>query len=140
MQIVADASAFLAVVLNESDRNWVINKTLGRKIVSPENLPYEIGNALIKEIYMPTISMFFGIVVSLYFIDNRKHKRPHIHVKYQDSEAVISIPNGKLLDGELPPAKMRLVLAWIEIHKDELMADWDLAISGQPPFKIDPLR
>ncbi|HHT9104754.1 MAG TPA: DUF4160 domain-containing protein [Candidatus Wujingus californicus] len=89
---------------------------------------------------MPTISMFFGIVVSLYFIDNRKHKRPHIHVKYQDSEAVISIPNGELLDGELPPAKMRLVLAWIEIHKDELMADWDLAASGQQPFKIDPLR
>ncbi|MCL4511818.1 MAG: DUF4160 domain-containing protein [Bacteroidetes bacterium] len=89
---------------------------------------------------MPTISMFFGIVVSLYFIDNRKHKHPHIHVKYQDDEAVISIPDGKLLDGELPTAKMRLVLAWIEIHKDELMADWDLAISGQQPFKIDPLR
>jgi len=89
---------------------------------------------------MPTISMFFGIIVSLYFIDNRKHKRPHIHAKYQDSEAVISIPNGELLDGELPPAKMRLVLAWIEIHKDELMADWDLAVSGQQPFKIDPLR
>ena len=89
---------------------------------------------------MPTIPMFFGIVVSLYFIDNRKHKHPPIHVKYQDSEAVISIPNGELLDGELPPAKMRLVLAWIEIHKDELMADWDLAVSGQQPFKIDPLR
>ncbi len=89
---------------------------------------------------MPTISMFFGIVVSLYFIDNRKHKRPHIHIKYQKSEAVISIPDGKLLEGELPPAKMRLVLAWIEIHKDELMADWDLAVSGQQPFKIDPLR
>ena len=47
MEIVADASAFLAVVLNESDRDWVINKTLGRKIISPEILPYEIGNALI---------------------------------------------------------------------------------------------
>jgi hypothetical protein len=89
---------------------------------------------------MPTISMFFGIVVSLYFIDNRKHKHPHIHIKYQKNEAVISIPNGELLDGKLPPAKMRLVLAWIEIHKDELMADWDLAVSGQQPFKIDPLR
>lgn len=89
---------------------------------------------------MPIISMFFGIVVSLYFIDNKKHKKPHIHVKYQDDEAVISIPNGELLDGELPTAKMRLVLAWIEIHKDELMADWDLAVSGQQPFKIDPLR
>ena len=50
MEIVADASAFLAVVLNESDRDLVINKTLMREIVSPEILPYEIGNALIKEI------------------------------------------------------------------------------------------
>lgn len=85
---------------------------------------------------MPTISMFFGIVVSLYFIDNRKHKHPHIHVKYQDSEAVISIPHGELLDGELPPAKMRLVLAWIEIHKDELMSDWDLALADSSRLKL----
>lgn len=47
MEIVADASAFLAVVLNESDRDWIINKTTGRSIISPEVLPYEIGNALI---------------------------------------------------------------------------------------------
>lgn len=47
MEIVADASAFLAVVLNESDRDWIIHKTTGRSIISPEILPYEIGNALI---------------------------------------------------------------------------------------------
>jgi predicted nucleic acid-binding protein len=47
MEIVADASAFLAVVLNESDRDWIINKTTGQSIISPEVLPYEIGNALI---------------------------------------------------------------------------------------------
>jgi len=47
MEIVADASTFLAVVLNESDRDWIINKTTGQSIVSPEILPYEIGNALI---------------------------------------------------------------------------------------------
>jgi len=47
MEIVADASAFLAVVLNESDRDWIIHKTTGRSIISPEVLPYEIGNALI---------------------------------------------------------------------------------------------
>jgi predicted nucleic acid-binding protein len=48
MDIVADASAFIAVVLNESDREWVIDKTAGKGIVSPEVLPYEIGNALIS--------------------------------------------------------------------------------------------
>jgi predicted nucleic acid-binding protein len=47
MEIVADASTFLAVVLNESDRDWIIQKTIGKGIVSPEVLPYEIGNALI---------------------------------------------------------------------------------------------
>ncbi len=47
MEIVADASTFLAVILNESDRDWIIKKTLEDKIISPEILPYEIGNALI---------------------------------------------------------------------------------------------
>jgi hypothetical protein len=61
-------------------------------------------------------------------------------VKYQDHEAVVSIPDGKVLDGRLPPAKMRLLLAWIEIHKDDLVADWELAASGQQPYKIEPLR
>ena len=89
---------------------------------------------------MPVISMFYGIIVSLYFQDDRRHHRPHIHVRYQDDEAVIAIPDGDLLEGELPPGKMRLVLAWIEIHGDDLMADWHLAVSGQQPFKIEPLR
>ena len=47
MELVADASTFLAVVLNENDRDWVVNKTVGQRIISPEVLPYEIGNALI---------------------------------------------------------------------------------------------
>jgi len=47
MEIVSDASAFLAAALNEIDREWVIRKTSGYSIVSPEVLPYEIGNALI---------------------------------------------------------------------------------------------
>ena len=89
---------------------------------------------------MPIISMFYGIIVSLYFLDSRQHHRPHIHVKYQDEEAVIAIPDGEVLEGQIPPNKMRLVSAWIEIHKEELLADWDLAAQGQQPYKIDPLR
>ena len=89
---------------------------------------------------MPVISMFYGIIVSLYFKDDKQHHRPHIHAKYQEMEAVVSIPDGELLDGKLPPAKMRLLLAWIEIHKDELAADWALALEGQQPYKIEPLR
>jgi len=89
---------------------------------------------------MPIISMFFGIIVSMYFLDHKRHLQPHVHVKYQDHEAVIAIPSGDLLEGQLPGPKMRLVLAWIEIHKDDLIADWDLAVNGQPLFRIDPLR
>jgi hypothetical protein len=89
---------------------------------------------------MPVISMFYGIIVALYFFDTRQHHRPHVHVKYQGQEAVVAIPEGEVLDGSLPPAKLRLVLAWIEIHRDELMADWELASQGQAVFKIEPLR
>jgi hypothetical protein len=89
---------------------------------------------------MPVISMFYGIIVSMYFLDNRQHHEPHIHVRYQDDEAVYSIPDGNLLAGEIPRAKSRLVEAWIEIHREDLLADWQLAVSGQPLHKIEPLR
>lgn len=50
------------------------------------------------------------------------------------------IKTGKVLDGSLPPAKMKLVQAWLEIHRDELFADWELVINGSEPFIIDPLK
>jgi len=69
-----------------------------------------------------------------------QHNKPHIHVHYQDDSAVIEIPNGILLEGKLPKQKMKLVEAWIEIHQEELIADWQLAVNGESVFKIDPLR
>jgi len=84
--------------------------------------------------------MFYGLIVRMYYFDNQQHNTPHIHVVYQDSEAVIEIPNGTLLGGSLPPAKLKLVVAWIEIHQEELMADWQLALNGDQVFKIDPLK
>ena len=89
---------------------------------------------------MAVISMFFGIIISMYFKDNRKHNLPHIHVSYQGEEAVIGIPDGDIIEGSIPKNKVKLVQAWIEIHKDELMADWELAIDGENIFKIDPLK
>jgi hypothetical protein len=53
---------------------------------------------------------------------------------------VIAIPEGELLDGTLQKSRMTLLQAWIEIHQDELMANWELAVNGQQVFKIDPLR
>ena len=65
---------------------------------------------------------------------------PHIHVKYQGEEAVFSITDGEMIAGNLKSNKARLVQAWIEIHRDELMANWELAVNGQEIFKIDPLK
>ena len=89
---------------------------------------------------MPAISMFYGIIIYLYFIDNKQHQRPHIHVKYQDQEVIVAILEGEVLEGSIPNPKMKLLHAWVELHKEELKADWELAVSGQPPFKIEPLR
>ena len=89
---------------------------------------------------MPAISMFYGIIVYLYFKDNKQHKSPHVHAKYQEYEVVVSIPEGDIFEGNIPKPKMKLLQAWIELHKDELVADWELAVSGQQPYKIEPLR
>ncbi|NOX75507.1 MAG: DUF4160 domain-containing protein [Gammaproteobacteria bacterium] len=89
---------------------------------------------------MPAISAFYGIIIYMYFMDNRQHKRPHIHVKYQEHEVVVSVPEGDVLEGNIPASKMKLLQAWIEIHKDELVADWVLAVAGEHPYKIEPLR
>ena len=89
---------------------------------------------------MPVISIFYGVTVLMYYFDNKKHRQPHIHVESGDDEAVISIPDGGVLEGDLRTAKLKLVQAWIEIHKEELMRNWGLAVSGQAIFKIEPLR
>lgn len=93
-----------------------------------------------EERHMPAISMFYGLIVYMYFMDNKQHNLPHIHVKYQNDEVIVSIPEGHVLDGSLPSSKMKLLQAWIELHRDELVADWELAVTGEPPYKIEPLR
>ena len=70
---------------------------------------------------MPIISMFYGIIIRMYLLDEQHHHLPHVHAKYAEFE------------------QLRLVQAWIELHRDELMADWELARSGELPYKIAPL-
>lgn len=89
---------------------------------------------------MPVVSMFYGLIVRMFFMDNKKHKKPHIHVEYQDDVVVIDIEKGVILEGKIPENKLKLVFAWIEIHKDELMADWKLAVEGHQIYKIDGLK
>ncbi len=89
---------------------------------------------------MPAISMFYGIIVYMYYLDNKQHSKPHIHARYQADEVILSIPEGDILEGSIPNNKMKLLQAWIEIHRDELMANWELASQGEQVFKIEGLK
>ena len=89
---------------------------------------------------MPTISMFFGIIIRIYFFDDKQHHAPHIHAECQGQQAVYLIETGERVSGIMPPNKERLIQAWIEIHREELDADWALAVKGEEPFRIEPLR
>ena len=89
---------------------------------------------------MPVISVFYGLTVYMFFLDNRRHKLPHIHVEHGEDEAVIGIPDGNVLEGGLRRKQMRLVQAWIEIHRQELMENWERAIKGESVSRIEPLR
>ena len=84
--------------------------------------------------------MFYGLLISMYYLDTKQHHFPHIHVKFGDKEAVYKIPEGELMEGFLPSNKEKLVKAWIEIHQEDLMANWTLAVSGNKVFTIDPLK
>ncbi len=88
---------------------------------------------------MPIISMFYGIIIRMYALDEQHHNLPHLHARYAEFEASISLMDAEGLAGELPRKQLRLVQAWIELRRDELLADWELARNGELPYKIQPL-
>jgi hypothetical protein len=89
---------------------------------------------------MPCISMFYGILIYMYPKDNKQHHEPHVHVIYQEFNAVFSIKTGQIIAGNLPSKKNKLVELWIDMRQDELLADWYLAINGEKVFNIKPLE
>lgn len=88
---------------------------------------------------MPTLSMFFGIIIRMYY-GPKEHNPPHIHAVYGEFEAVFGVSDGTVTEGDFPSKQTRLVQAWIEIHREELEANWELCQNGEQPFKIEPLR
>lgn len=88
---------------------------------------------------MPTISQFYGIVVSMFFNDTKQHHLPHIHVQYSGHNATFDL-EGNIIVGCLPRKQIKLVEAWIEIHKDELYRLWNIVQSGKEAFYIEPLK
>jgi hypothetical protein len=85
---------------------------------------------------MPTICRFFGIVISMYFDD---HAPPHFHARYGGARALIRIDPPGLLDGEIPPRALGLVMEWARMNREALLDDWERARTSQPLFAIDPL-
>ena len=89
---------------------------------------------------VPELCRFFGIVIRMFLEAGEPHHRPHFHAYYQEHAAAFAIDSLESLGGSLPRPQQRLVEAWVEIHRAELLRDWDLLQSGRPPVKIEPLR
>jgi hypothetical protein len=83
--------------------------------------------------------MFYGLIIRMYYAP-KEHPPPHFHVYYGEYTASIDIESGELLRGELPKRQLRMVVAWTEIHREDLLADWKLVMNGEEPFKIEPLH
>ncbi len=88
---------------------------------------------------MPEIARFFGIVIRMYAEAEAPHHRPHFHAYYQEEVAVYGIEEVELIAGSLPRAQQRFVEAWAELHREELLANWERLQQGRTPSKINPL-
>jgi hypothetical protein len=86
---------------------------------------------------MPEISRFLGIIVAMYYND---HSPPHFHARYGENEIRVNIETGEILSGAFPRRAQRLVLEWLELHRNELLEDWNLALDRKPLNKIEPLE
>ena len=85
---------------------------------------------------MPEISRFFGIVI---YMNWRDHPPVHFHAIYGEHEASITL-DGKVYSGALPVRALSLVREWLALHRDEIAADWELAMERRPLNPIQPLE
>jgi hypothetical protein len=86
---------------------------------------------------MPTIAVFYGIVIRLYFAD---HAPPHVHAIYGGAEAQFAIDPPRIIAGALPRRAAAMVLELVGLRRTELLAAWNAAQVGQTPGRIDPLE
>ena len=86
---------------------------------------------------MPLVSEFFGIKIYMYWKD---HSPQHFHAEFGQSQVLIDITNAVVLKGIFPGKQLKIVLAWCELHKEELMSNWESAKNHGTIEKIDPLN
>lgn len=85
---------------------------------------------------MPEISRFLGIIITMYADD---HNPPHFHAMYGDYEAIYDINGRAFIKGMLPTKQARFVLAWADLHQEELLENWNNLMEGKGFNKINPL-
>jgi hypothetical protein len=68
------------------------------------------------------------------------HAPPHFHARYGESEAVIAIATGEVIEGRLPRRALSLVQEWCVLHREALEEDWRLARERKRLNKIEPLE
>ena len=86
---------------------------------------------------MPTISRFYGIVIVMFFDD---HGPPHFHARHSEGSAKVRVDALEVLESTLARRQLRFVMAWAELHQDELLENWRLARLGETLHEIEPLR
>lgn len=85
---------------------------------------------------MPEISAFYGIKV---YINFREHNPPHFHAEYGEYRVLVYL-DGWIVEGKFPKRALQILLEWAELHKDELLIDWNLAMQKRLPNAIEPLK
>jgi hypothetical protein len=85
---------------------------------------------------VPLISQFRGISVYMYTEPNVQHHLPHFHGYYGEYSATFTLMPPDMLEGALPRAQLRVVLAWAELYRVQIEENWRLIQAGQPPRRI----
>jgi hypothetical protein len=85
---------------------------------------------------MPEVCRFLGIVIGVF---HRDHPPPHFHAAYGEYQITVDIQTG-VIHGDFPKRALRLVHEWLDLHKDELLENWELAQARQPLKSIAPLE
>jgi len=89
---------------------------------------------------LPEIARFFGIIIRMFVEAGAPHHYPHLHAYYQNHVAIYRVDRIELISGRLPLKQQRLTEAWAELHRGELVENWERLQSGQLPYKIAPLK
>ncbi|MCL2637964.1 MAG: DUF4160 domain-containing protein [Oscillospiraceae bacterium] len=88
---------------------------------------------------MPFISSFYGVIIRMYFNDDERHHTPHFHAVYGEYKASFDF-EGNIIAGKFPPKQTKYIVAWADIHKDELVALWSIMQTDGEYFKIKGLE